>query len=144
MVAQGFRVTGVDSSPTLVSLCRSRMPDQEWIVGDMRSLALGLRFGGILAWDSFFHLRHQDQQAMFRIFAAHAASAAILMFNAGFARGEAMSSYRGDPLYHASLDAAEYETLLVDSGFELIEHSINDPAKGGRIFWLASSVRNSA
>src|ERR1700743_113368 len=34
MVAQGFRVTGVDSSPTLVSLCRQRMPDQEWIVGD--------------------------------------------------------------------------------------------------------------
>jgi len=58
MVAQGFRVTGVDSSPTLISLCRTRMSDQEWIVGDMRSLALGRRFQGILAWDSFFHLRH--------------------------------------------------------------------------------------
>ena len=40
MVAQGFRVTGVDSSPTLISLCRTRMPDREWIAGDMRSLAL--------------------------------------------------------------------------------------------------------
>lgn len=137
MVAQGFRVTGVDSSPTLISLCRTRMPDQEWIVGDMRSLALGRRFGGILAWDSFFHLRPEDQESMFRVFAAHAAPATILMFNAGFGRGEAMGSYRGDPLYHASLDTSEYETLLTDSGFELIEHSINDPAKGGRIFWLA-------
>src|SRR5262249_3392598 len=54
MVAQGFRVTGVDSSPTLISLCQARMPDQEWIVRDMRALALGRRFGGILAWDSFF------------------------------------------------------------------------------------------
>src|SRR5450755_1112116 len=43
MVGQGFRVAGVDSSPTLISLCRSRMPDQEWVVGDMRSLALGRR-----------------------------------------------------------------------------------------------------
>jgi SAM-dependent methyltransferase len=141
MVAQGFRVTGVDSSPTLISLCRTRMPDQEWISGDMRSLALGRRFGGILAWDSFFHLRHQDQETMFRIFAAHAARGAILMFNAGFAHGEAIGAYRGDPLYHASLDASEYEALLADFGFELIEHSINDPAKGGRIFWLARARR---
>jgi hypothetical protein len=116
------------------------MPDQEWIVADMRSLALGRRFGGILAWDSFFHLGYQDQRTMFGIFGAHAAPAAILMFNAGFGHGEALGTYRGDPLYHASLDASEYEALLVDSGFELIEHSINDPAKGGRIFWLARAV----
>jgi SAM-dependent methyltransferase len=143
MVAQGFRVTGVDSSPTLISLCRSRMPDQDWIVGDMRSLALGQRFNGILAWDSFFHLRHEDQEMMFRVFAAHAAPAAVLMFNAGFGHGEAIGAYRGDPLYHASLDACEYEALLAGSGFELLEHSINDPATGGRIFWLARSVREA-
>jgi 2-polyprenyl-3-methyl-5-hydroxy-6-metoxy-1,4-benzoquinol methylase len=142
MVAQGFRVTGVDSSPALISLCRTRMPGQEWIVGDMRSLALGRRFGGILAWDSFFHLPHEDQRTMFRIFAMHAAPAAILMFNAGFGHGEAVGSYRGDPLYHASLDASEYAALLEEFGFELIEHSIDDPAKGGRIFWLACAAQN--
>ncbi len=140
MAAQGFRVTGVDSSSTLISLCRDRMPDREWIVADMRSLALRRRFDGILAWDSFFHLRPEDQRMMFRIFSAHAAAGAILIFNAGFAHGEAIGSYRGDPLYHASLDPSEYETLLAKSGFELIEHSINDPAKGGRIFWLARAV----
>jgi SAM-dependent methyltransferase len=140
MVAQGVRVTGVDSSPTLISLCRTRMPDEEWMVGDMRSLALGRRFGGILAWDSFFHLRQNDQRMMFSIFAAHAAPAAILMFNAGLGHGEAVGSYRGDPLYHASLDASEYEAILANCGFELIEHSVNDPAKGGRIFWLARAV----
>lgn len=140
MVTEGFRVTGMDSSPTLTSLCQTRMPDQEWIVGDMRSLSLGRRFDGILAWDSFFQLRPEDQERMFRVFAAHAAPATILMFNAGSAHGEAIGSYRGDPLYHASLDAAEYEALLTNSGFELIEHSVNDPAKGGRIFWLARAA----
>ena len=61
MASRGFHVTGVDSSPTLITLCRSRMPDQEWIIADMRSLSLGRQFGGILAWDSFFHLRHEDR-----------------------------------------------------------------------------------
>lgn len=140
MVAQGFQVTGVDTSPTLISLCRTRMPDQEWIAADMRFLALGRRFDGILAWDSFFHLRPKDQEGMFRVFATHAAPAAILMFNAGFGHGEAVGAYRGDPLYHASLEASEYEALLAESGFEVIEHSINDPATGGRIFWLARAL----
>jgi SAM-dependent methyltransferase len=144
MAAKGFHVTGVDSSPTLISFCRTRMPDQEWIVADMRCLALGRRFGGILAWDSFFHLKHDDQRHMFRIFAAHCAASGILIFNAGFSQGEAVGSYRGDPLYHASLNPSEYEALLVGVGFELIEHSINDPAKGGRIFWLARAVRPTA
>lgn len=142
MVAEGFRVTGVDSSSTLISLCRTRMPDQEWIVGDMRCLALGRRFDAMLAWDSFFHLRPEDQETMFEVFAAHAAPAAVVMFNAGFGRGVAMGTYRGDPLYHASLDASEYQTLLAEYGFEVIEHSIDDPATGGRIFWSARALHD--
>jgi hypothetical protein len=80
---------------------------------------------------------------MFPVFAAHAARTAVLMFNAGFGHGEAVGAYRGDPLYHASLDASEYEALLADCGFELIEHAINDPATGGRIFWLARAARKA-
>ncbi len=137
MVADGLQVTGVDSSATLISLCQSRMPHQQWVHADMRSVSLGRRFDGVLAWDSFFHLKHDDQRAMFSIFAAHAVRGGILMFNAGLAHGEAIGSYRGDPLYHASLDPDEYARLLRETGFELVEHSINDPAKGGRIVWIA-------
>ena len=46
MVESGLHTTGVDASRTLISLCRDRMPDQEWIVGDMRSLSLNRKFGG--------------------------------------------------------------------------------------------------
>lgn len=137
VAAHGFKVTGVDSSATMIALCGERMPDQRWVQADMRLLSLGQRFNGVLAWDSFFHLKPDDQRAMFPIFAAHAASGAILMFNGGFGLGEAIGSYRGDPLYHASLDAEEYESLLNETGFTLLEHSINDPAKGGRIVWIA-------
>ncbi len=116
------------------------MPDEEWIVADMRSLSLGRRFDGVLAWDSFFHLRHAYQEVMFQVFAAYAAAGTVLMFNAGFAHGETIGQYRGDPLYHASLDDAEYEGLLARFGFELIEHTVGDPAKGGRIVWIARAA----
>jgi trans-aconitate methyltransferase len=137
MVARGLQVTGIDTAPTLISLCRNRMPNQQWVRADMRSVSLGRWFNGVLAWDSFFHLRPHDQRAMFPIFATHAAAGGILMFNAGLSYGEATGSYRGDPVYHASLDASEYANLLNETGFELVEHSINDPAKGGRIVWIA-------
>jgi hypothetical protein len=49
---------------------------------------------------------------------------------------------QGQVQYHAGLDPAEYGALLLDFGFKLIEHSINEPAKGGRIFWLARALHN--
>jgi predicted TPR repeat methyltransferase len=136
MSARGMHVTGVDSSPTMISLCRNRLPDHEWIVADMRELSLGRRFDGILAWDSFFHLGHDDQRRMFAVFAEHASAHAVLMFNAGPAHGEAIGNYRGDPLYHASLATAEYQALITRFGFEVIEHATNDARAGGRTVWL--------
>ena len=76
LIAAGCAVTGVDSSPTMIALCQSRFPDARWIVADMRGLSLGRRFDGILAWDSFFHLRADDQRKMFAIFRDHAAPGA--------------------------------------------------------------------
>jgi SAM-dependent methyltransferase len=136
MHARGPHVTGVDSSPTMISLCRERLPDQEWVVADMRSLSLGRLFEGILAWDSFFHLDHASQRAMFAIFENHALPGAILMFNTGPEHGEGIGSYGGDPLYHASLAPEEYRSLIGRSGFETVDHVANDPRAGGRTVWL--------
>jgi trans-aconitate methyltransferase len=143
LAAHGLRVTGVDSSPTLVSLCRVRMPEGEWIAADMRTLSLGRTFVAMLAWDSFFHLKHDDQRGMFPILAAHARPDAVLMFNTGPAAGEAIGSYKGDPLYHASLDAAEYQVLLAQSGFAVIDHVVEDRRAGGRTVWLAHKTGGS-
>jgi SAM-dependent methyltransferase len=144
MVERGLRVTGVDSSPDMIALCRERMPDQEWIVADMRALSLGRTFGGVLAWDSFFHLKPDDQRRMFRVFAEHAAASAFLMFNTGPMHGEAIGCYRGSPLYHASLAHAEYRVLLLESGFDIVAHAVEDPQAGGRTVWLARSLTSSA
>ncbi|HUB13650.1 MAG TPA: class I SAM-dependent methyltransferase [Acetobacteraceae bacterium] len=140
LVERGFRVTGVDSSPTLISLCRQRLPDQQWLVEDMRSLRLARRFDGVLAWDSLFHLRPDDQRRMFDVFARHAAASAVLMFNGGPGHREAVGAYRGDPLYHASLSPDEYQVLLSGIGFAVIAHVVEDwQTGGGRTVWLAQA-----
>jgi SAM-dependent methyltransferase len=138
LAKRGCHVTGVDASPTLISLCRERLPAHEWLVADMRLLELSRKFHCILAWDSFFHLAPDDQRRMFGVFARHAASSAVLMFNTGPADGEVVGSYRGDPLYHASLSPDEYAALLGCIGFEVVAHVAEDwQAGGGRTAWLA-------
>jgi cyclopropane fatty-acyl-phospholipid synthase-like methyltransferase len=136
-IEAGFRVVGVDASPSLIAMCRARFPEAEWIVADMRDLALGRAFDGLLAWDSFFHLAASDQRAMFPRFARHAQPGAPLLFTSGTTEGEAIGSYRGEPLYHGSLDTAEYRRLLATNGFSVERYVPNDPECGGHNVWLA-------
>jgi cyclopropane fatty-acyl-phospholipid synthase-like methyltransferase len=140
MAERGLHVTGVDSSPTLISLCRQRLPAHEWLVGDMRPLELSRRFDGLLAWDSFFHLRPDDQRRMFGVFARHAAPSAVMMFSSGPAYGESVGTYRGDLVYHASLSPHEYTALLGSIDFEVVGHTAEDwQSGGGRTVWLAQA-----
>ena len=136
----GYRVTGVDSSPNMVALCKRRFPDEKWLAADMRNLSLGGKFSGVIAWDSFFHLRAEDQREMFPVFSRHAAPGAALMFTSGPRAGEAKGEYHGEPLYHASLDPAEYRALLRDNGFGEVAQASDDPACSGHTIWLARKL----
>lgn len=137
LLARGFAVTGVDSSKTLIGLCRERFPSADWRVADMRALALGRSFDALLAWHSFFHLTPEEQRAMFPVFAAHAAKGAMLMFTSGPGEGVAIGSFEGEPLYHASLEPEEYRRLLRKDGFAVVDHVVDDPDCGGATIWLA-------
>ena len=137
LCGRGHTVFGVDSSPTMVAMFQVHLPNLRAWVADMRTLSLAQRFDGILAWDSFFHLSHQDQRKMFKIFQTHAAPSCALMFTSGPTYGEAIGLLEGEPLYHASLDAAEYLRLLNDADFAVVATLAEDPACGGRTVWLA-------
>lgn len=137
LIERGCAVTGIDSSEPLIALCRERFAQQIWQVADMRELALGQRFDGLIAWDSFFHLTPDDQRRMFPLFREHAAEGAALLFTSGPGHGEAIGSFEGEPLYHGSLGPAEYRALLDDNGFSVVDHVIEDPECGGHTIWLA-------
>lgn len=134
---RGFAVTGVDGAPEMLELFRHNLPDSKAVLMDMRALSLGERFSGILAWDSFFHLAPTDQRGMFGRFAAHAAQGCALMFTSGPAEGEAIGELEGVPLYHGSLGADEYRSLLRAHGFRVVHHVVEDPDCGRRTVWLA-------
>ena len=139
LVDNGCRITGVDGASAMIELCVSRFPGMEWIAADMRTLALGGRFDAIVAWDSFFHLRCEEQRAMFQVFADHIAPRGLLLFTSGPAHGEAIGEIYGERLYHASLSADEYRERLDANGFDVLIHTVEDAQCGGHTVWLAQS-----
>lgn len=139
LIREGFQITGVDSSQPMIDRCQQRFPQHHWSVADMRTLALAEKFDGVIAWDSFFHLAREDQRKMFEIFRQHANNNAALMFTSGTSNGEAIGTFEGEALYHASLASEEYRQLLHEQGFSVVKTLAEDPDCGGHTVWLAQS-----
>ena len=137
LLTQGFEVTGIDSAPELISVAQAALPDATWITADMRKIDLDQTFEGLLAWHSLFHLSPEDQRVMFPIFSRYMRIGAALMFTSGPDAGERIGELGGAPLYHASLSSEEYRDLLAETGFEVIDHVVDDPDCGGATVWLA-------
>lgn len=136
-VDRGHRITGVDAAPGMLALARTRFPTHAWHKADMRTFALGTNFDAIIAWDSLFHLPPDDQRAVFGVFQAHCTPGGLLLFTGGDAAGESVGDLCGRPLFHASLDPAEYAALLDRHGFEILHHKVADPDCADHTVWLA-------
>ncbi|QDY69385.1 class I SAM-dependent DNA methyltransferase [Qingshengfaniella alkalisoli] len=137
LIANGCHVSGVDGAHALIDMARENFPDHLWITADMRDLPPLGRFHGLVAWHSFCHLTPQDQRLMFATFGRLTHPGATLLFTSGTTHGEAIGTFEGQPLYHGSLDSAEYCDLMQTTGFEVIRHIENDPTCGGATIWLA-------
>ncbi len=137
LIEKGCQVTGIDTSARMIAICKERFPTMKWIQGDMKKLDLPQKFDAIIAWDSFFHLGHKAQIAMFPLFRSHLTDEGVLLFTSGSEHGEAYGVMQGHRIYHASFDSAEYRSHLENESFEVLIHTINDPACGNRTIWLA-------
>ncbi len=141
LVDHGHRLTGVDTSATLVNLARTRFPRHKWIEADM------MRFGGdsgaydgILAWCSLFHLEVDQQEKLIRRMSIWLRKGGVALFNTGPSHGVAIGEFEGEELYHASLSQIEYRTVLAESGLTVVNHVSEDASCGGFTVWLVGKM----
>jgi trans-aconitate methyltransferase len=134
---RGFRVTGVDASQEMLRLARSRRPVGDWRLADMRALDLGQRFGGILGWNSFFHLTRDEQRAVLPRLAAHLEPGGALMLTVGPEDGEVAGKVGSEAVHHASLAPEEYRSILAGLGIAVTDFVTDDPDCAGQTVLLA-------
>lgn len=141
LVDQGFRLTGLDASPPLIHLARTRFPRHRWIEGDMRQFSADPgAYDGILAWSSLFHLEVEAQGALIRRFGLWLKKGGVALFNTGAAHGTAIGTFEGEELYHASLAPAAYRAILAESGLTVVNHVAQDMSSGGFTVWLVGKI----
>lgn len=126
-IAEGFQVTGVDFAEPMLEIARARWPDGDWRQGDMRHLDLGETFEGIIAWDSFFHLRPDEQRLCIAHMARHLVPGGSLLVTVGHKAGEVSGTVGGEAVYHASLSPTDYVLCLEQNGLRLTGFLAEDP-----------------
>ena len=126
-IAEGFRVTGIDFAEPMLDLARARWPDGDWRHVDMKQLELGETFDGIIAWNSFFHLRPDEQRMCIGRMAKHLEQGGSVLLTVGHKAGEVSGTVGGEPVYHASLSPAEYAICLEQNGLRLTGFLAEDP-----------------
>jgi len=126
-IEAGRNVHGVDFADAMLDISRRRFPAQRWTHADMRTLDLGETFGGVVAWNSFFHLTADEQRACLPRLAQHVAPGGGLLFTCGPQAGEVVGTVEGDPVYHASLSPQEYASILVAEGLRIEAFVPEDP-----------------
>ena len=138
LIAQGFRVTGVDGARAMIDICRTRWPDGDWRVADMREMDLEMRFDAVMAWNSVFHLTMDEQRAALPRIAAHVAPGGRLMMTVGPGAGDdVMGTVAGRPVPHASLALSEYAAILEREGLPIRRFTAEDPDCNGHTVILA-------
>ncbi|AQR75443.1 class I SAM-dependent methyltransferase [Sphingomonas sp. LM7] len=141
LIDRNRELTGIDASERMITLARTRFGRHRWICADMRGVEVEGPFHGVIAWDSIFHLRPEEQAEMVVKVARLLAPDGAFLFNTGAARDETMGCQFGEELYHASLAPAEYRALFAEHGLIEVAFVPNDEATGGRAIWLARKRR---
>lgn len=136
-ISQGFQLTGIDASAAMLELCRTRFADGTWLQMDMRALELDTQFDGIVAWWSFFHLTQDEQRHALPKLANLLTRNGALLLSIGDSSGETTGTVAGETVYHASLAADEYESILRTLGFNHIEIELNDKRCGDSSILMA-------
>jgi trans-aconitate methyltransferase len=126
MRSRGFGVVGFDASHAMLAIARARDPSGDWRHGDMRTLDLGERFDGVIAWNSFFHLMPDEQREVLVRIARHLKPGAALMVTVGPEAGEVTGHVGGEAVYHSSLAPEEYRSLLASQAIEVVDFVMED------------------
>jgi cyclopropane fatty-acyl-phospholipid synthase-like methyltransferase len=135
---QGFKLTGLDASPKMLEISKSRFPMATWVEMDMREMKLDTKFDGIVSWDGFFHLNQEEQRQTIPLFADYLNSNGSLLLTIGHESGEVTGTVAGEKVYHSSLAVDEYKAILSNTGFDNVEIELEDESCGFHSILLAT------
>jgi SAM-dependent methyltransferase len=138
LVRMGFEITGVDLSTELLRRASARFPAARFVHADMSAIDFPpASFDGAIAWDSSFHLPPEEQPRLLARVHAWLVPGAPLLFTVGGEGGELHTDHLGVPMYYGSFPLPDALRCLVELGFTLVDHVLDEPGPHAHAILLA-------
>ena len=131
LASSGARVVGLDISSTMIEKARENVLNADFMIGDIVTTRFDIKFEGVFAWDSLFHLPLARQEEVIRKIVGWLDTDGVFLFTAGGDYGELVSEMFGKTFYYSSLSAEQYENILAEENCRVIIHEIDDPGSAG-------------
>ena len=129
LVDEGHRVRGIDISGKMIEIVRHEIPEGMFEQGDILTWSSQLRFDGIIAWDSLFHLPLGSQHDALEKICALLAPRGVALLTFGGKEGEIRSAMFGHEFYYSSLDRSTYESFFLSRGYSIILSEQDQPGE---------------
>ena len=134
LLAQRFRVTGVDVSARQLELARAAAPGATFLHADMLDVELApASFDAVVALYSLAHVPRERHAALLARVAGWLRPGGMLLASlaCGDQPGTIVDDWLGAPMYFSSFDAATNRRLLEAGGFTLLHDELVEMREGG-------------
>jgi cyclopropane fatty-acyl-phospholipid synthase-like methyltransferase len=134
-LSERHRVTGVDLSPEQIARARARVPDADFLIGDMTQLVLEpASFDAVVAFYSIIHVPRTQHTDLFQRIAGWLRPDGVLLvtMGAGDSPGTVEDEWLGVPMYFSHFDAPTNRSIVQRAGFVIESAEVVEDDEDGR------------
>jgi cyclopropane fatty-acyl-phospholipid synthase-like methyltransferase len=134
-LSEQHRVTGVDLSPEQVARARARVPDADFLIGDMTQLVFEpASFDAVVAFYSIIHVPRTQHTDLFQRMASWLRPDGVLLvtMGAGDSPGMVEDEWLGVPMYFSHFDAPTNRSIVQRAGFVIESSEVVEDDEDGR------------
>lgn len=151
LLASKYDYVGVDLSPEMIRVARTRAPEAEFEVANMTEIDFASRsFGAVVAFYSIIHVPRQLHSALFRSIRRWLAADGLLVAN--FVTSDLEAGIEDDwlgsgPMFWSGFGVDQNLALLEDAGFSLDETRVCQQMEGEKevdFLWVVCRARSPA
>jgi SAM-dependent methyltransferase len=123
-LAERHHVVGVDISPKMVELAKRNVPNGTFVCGDIMAADLvPMSFDAVVALYVIFHLPREEHESLFRHIYAWLRPGGYLLVTVSLSNEAPYieEDFFGTQMYWSNFSESEYQALLTQIGFNLLE-----------------------
>ena len=138
LLDNGFAVSGIDSSTEMLNFAHNTCLEASLIQADMTEFEPSHTYGGIIAWDSVFHVPREKHADLYASFAGWLEPEAPLLITLGGTEWEGTDKMFDNSFFYSGFAPDKSAVLLNDAGFEIKLQEIDDDSSRGHVVILAT------